>query len=426
GDPGEQVDVVQFKQRLVFVQLGVGQRIDGSVGEMTENQVHFARAAVPGSEKKLAPTRVQPLSRSCRAHDEPFPVCRAAHIAWMTRPVSLAHGRGAHKLAAMRPSLLDPLFVPITSLAGVGPKIANLIAKVVPADISDRPARAGDLIFTLPNSVIDRRNRPGIALAPGGAIVTLDVTVDRHQPAPPGNRSVPYRVYAFDDTGEIALTFFHANTAWLERSLPVGEEVTVSGRMEWFNGRPSMVHPDYIARAADAGGLPLVEPVYPLTAGLSGKVLRRAIGQALERVPELPEWQDAEVMRRQTFPPLCEALSRIHNPADPIDVSPDSAAWRRLAYDEFLAGQISLALVRATVRKLSGRPLTGDGKLIAAIKRALPYELTGSQTQALAEIDADLQKPERMLRLLQGDVGSGKTVVALLAMARAVEAGGQA
>ncbi|MEP9395761.1 ATP-dependent DNA helicase RecG [Mesorhizobium sp. KR2-14] len=326
----------------------------------------------------------------------------------------------------MRPSLLDPLFVPITSLAGVGPKIADLIAKVVPADISDRPTRAGDLIFTLPNSVIDRRNRPGIALAPGGAIVTLDVTVDRHQPAPPGNKSVPYRVYAFDDTGEIALTFFRANTAWLERALPVGEEVTVSGRMEWFNGRPSMVHPDHIARVADAGGLPLVEPVYPLTAGLSGKVLRRAIGQALERVPELPEWQDADVMRRQTFPPLREALGRIHNPADPIDVSPDSAAWRRLAYDEFLAGQISLALVRATVRKLSGRPLTGDGRLIAAIKRALPYELTGSQTQALAEIDADLQKPERMLRLLQGDVGSGKTVVALLAMARAVEAGGQA
>lgn len=326
----------------------------------------------------------------------------------------------------MRPSLLDPLFVPITSLAGVGPKIADLIAKVVPADLSDRPARAADLAFTLPNSVIDRRNRPGIALAPSGAIVTLDVTVDRHQPAPRGNKSVPYRVYAFDDTGEIALTFFHANASWLERALPVGEEVIVSGRMEWFNGRPSMVHPDHIARKAEAGGLPLVEPVYPLTAGLSPKVLRRAIGQTLERVPELPEWQDADVMRRQTFPAMRDALHRIHHPADPLDVSPDSAAWRRLAYDEFLAGQISLALVRATVRKLSGRPLTGDGKLIAAVKSALPYELTRSQTEALAEIDADLQKPERMLRLLQGDVGSGKTVVALLSMARAVEAGGQA
>ncbi|SFT92738.1 ATP-dependent DNA helicase RecG [Mesorhizobium sp. YR577] len=326
----------------------------------------------------------------------------------------------------MRPNSLDPLFVSITSLAGVGPKVAELIKKVVPADISDRDARAGDLIFTLPHSVIDRRNRPGIALAPSGAIVTLEVRIDRHQPPPRGNKSVPYRVYAFDDTGEIALTFFHANTGWLEKAMPVGEDVVVSGRMEWFNGRPSMVHPDHIARAGDTESLPLVEPVYPLTAGLSGKVLRRAIGQALERVPALPEWLDPDVMRRQSFPAFGEALNRIHNPADPIDVLPDSAAWRRLAYDEFLAGQISLALVRATVRRLSGRPLAGDGRLIAALRNALPYALTQSQTQALAEIDADLQKPERMLRLLQGDVGSGKTVVALLAMARAVEAGGQA
>jgi len=344
----------------------------------------------------------------------------------MTRPVSLAHGRGVHKLTIMRPSLLDPLFVPITSLAGVGPKIAELVARVVPADLGDRLPRAGDLIFTLPNSVIDRRNRPEIALAPAGAIVTLEVTVDRHQPSPRGNKSVPYRVYAFDDTGEIALTFFHANAAWLERSLPVGEKVIVSGRMEWFNGRPSMVHPDHIARADEADGLPLLEPVYPLTAGLSPKTLRRAIAQALERVPAMPEWQDADVLRRQTFPSFRDALSRIHNPADPLDISPDSSPWRRLAYDEFLAGQIALALVRATVRKLSGRPLTGDGRLAAALKHALPYELTGSQTRALAEIDADLQKPERMSRLLQGDVGSGKTVVALLSMARAVEAGGQA
>ena len=151
----------------------------------------------------------------------------------------------------MRPSLLDPLFVPLTSLDGVGPKVAELIEKVVAADLSDRRARAGDLLFMLPHSVIDRRNRPGIAFAPEGAIVTLDVRVDRHQPPPRGNRSVPYRVYAHDDTGEIGLTFFHAKREWLERAMPVGEHIVVSGRMEWFNGRPTMVHPDHIARAGD-------------------------------------------------------------------------------------------------------------------------------------------------------------------------------
>ncbi|TIN21749.1 MAG: ATP-dependent DNA helicase RecG [Mesorhizobium sp.] len=320
----------------------------------------------------------------------------------------------------MRPSILDPLFVPITSLAGVGPKVGALIEKVVAADLGDRAARAGDLLFVLPHTVIDRRSRPGIAGSAEGQIVTLDVRIDRHQPPPRGNRSVPYRVYAHDDTGEIALTFFHAHASYLEKAMPEGEHVVVSGRMEWFNGRPSMVHPDHIALASEAENLPLVEPVYPLTAGLSGKVLRRAIGQALARVPEFPEWQDGAFMRRHTFAAFGDALARIHNPADPIDVSVDGAAWRRLAYDE------SLALVRAKVRRLSGRPLVGDGSIVEKLRAALPYSLTASQEFALAEINADLADPERMLRLLQGDVGSGKTVVALLAMARAVEAGGQA
>ncbi|MCV3241593.1 ATP-dependent DNA helicase RecG [Mesorhizobium sp. ZC-5] len=326
----------------------------------------------------------------------------------------------------MRPSLLDPLFVPLTSLEGVGPKVADMIEKVVPADLTDRRGRAGDLLFTLPHSIIDRRNRPGIAFSPAGAIVTLDLRVDRHQPAPRGNRSVPYRVYAHDDTGEIGLTFFHAHAAYLEKAMPVGENIVVSGRMEWFNGRPTMVHPDHIALAGQADGLPLLEPVYPLTAGLSSKVLRRAIGQALARLPQLPEWLDADIKRRQTFPLFDEALQRLHNPADPIDVSPENPAWRRLAYDELLAGQISLALVRARTRRLSGRPLKGDGRIVEHLRAALPYSLTRSQEQALAEINADLASSDRMLRLLQGDVGSGKTVVALLAMARAVEASGQA
>ena len=326
----------------------------------------------------------------------------------------------------MRPSLLDPLFSSITTLAGVGSKVATLIERVLPVDLGDREARVGDLLFVLPNSVIDRRNRPGIANAIEGAIVTLEVRIDRHQPPPRGNRSVPYRVYAHDDTSEITLTFFHAHASYLEKAMPEGELVVVSGRMEWFNGRPSMVHPDHIALASDAGNLPLVEPVYPLTAGLSSKVLRRAIGQALERVPALSEWQDAGFMRRHTFPSFAAALGRVHNPESPIDAQPESAAWRRIAYDEFLAGQLSLALVRSRIRKLSGRPLNGDGRIIERLRTALPYSLTDSQEAALAEILTDLATPERMLRLLQGDVGSGKTVVALLAMARAVEAGGQA
>jgi ATP-dependent DNA helicase RecG len=325
----------------------------------------------------------------------------------------------------MRPNLLDPLFAPATTLDGVGPKVAGLIANVVPTDTAGREVRVGDLIFVLPGSVVDRRQRYAIADAPDGALVTLEVTIARHQPPPGGRGSAPYRIFAHDETEEIALTFFHAKGEWLQKALPEGERMLVSGRLEWFNGRPSMVHPDHMVPVARAAELPALEPVYPLTAGLSAKVLRRAILGAVARLPDLPEWLDPELMRRRSFPSLRMALHRLHDPSDPLDIDPDSAAWRRLAYDELLAGQLALALVRAKLRHVSGRPLDGDGRLEAAIRAALPYSLTGAQEQALAEIHADLASEKRMLRLLQGDVGSGKTVVALLAMARAAEAGGQ-
>jgi ATP-dependent DNA helicase RecG len=326
----------------------------------------------------------------------------------------------------MRPSLLDPLFAPATSLEGIGKKTVELIEKVVPADTSSRDLRVADLLFLLPHSVIDRRNRPGIAYAPQGAIVTLEVLIDQHQPPPRGKRNVPYRIFAHDDTGEIALTFFHAQQVWLEKAMPVGEHVIISGKMEWYNGRPSMVHPDHIALASQPQDLPLIEPVYPLTAGLSPRILRRGTSEALRRVPDLPEWLDPHVVRQNGFPGFAAALNQLHNPAEPEDVAPEGPAWRRVAYDEFLAGQVALALVRAHTRRLCGRPLKGDGVIARKIRDNLPYSLTRSQEDALAEIQSDLESPERMLRLLQGDVGSGKTVVALLAMAQAIEAGGQA
>ena len=326
----------------------------------------------------------------------------------------------------MRPSLLDPLFAPAVALDGVGPRIAALIAQIAPGDHSGEELRVGDLLFILPHALIDRRNRPGIAQAPEGAVVTLDLRVDRHQPSPRGRPNVPYRVFAHDDTGEIALTFFHARPSWLEKVLPEGGQVVVSGRMEWFNGRPSMVHPDHILPAEDAESLPSIEPVYPLTAGLSPKTLRKAVTQALERLPSLPEWLEPAFLRQRTLPGFGDALRLIHHPGGPGDAGPEGAGWRRLAYDELLAGQLALALVRARTRRLTGRALSGDGRLTAALREALPYALTASQETATAEIEADLAKPARMLRLLQGDVGAGKTVVALFAMARAVEAGAQA
>ncbi|MEX3008940.1 ATP-dependent DNA helicase RecG [Hoeflea sp. TYP-13] len=324
----------------------------------------------------------------------------------------------------MRPNLLDPLFVPITSFTGIGPKIAALIAKALGRESAD-DTRAVDLLLLPPHRLIDRRNQPGVAYSPEHAIVTLKLHVDRHQPSPRGKGNVPYRVFAHDETGDIALTFFHARQSWLERSLPVGETVLVSGKVDWFNGRASMVHPDRMALAEDIDNFPLVEPVYPLTAGLSPKLLQRAVDSAVAALPDLPEWLNEAFLVQNGLPDFAAAVRGLHAPRDEHDMNPNAPARRRLAYDELLAGQLSLALVRQRIRKLQGRPVKGDGSVREKLLEALPFQLTESQREAIADILKDMQSPNRMLRLLQGDVGSGKTAVALFAMAACAEVGGQ-
>ncbi len=325
----------------------------------------------------------------------------------------------------MRPALLDPLFSSVASLSGVGPKLAQLLASLLGREDAD-DARVVDLLFLAPFRLIDRRNQPGIALSQQGALVTITGRVDRHQPPPRGKSNLPYRVFVHDETGELALTFFRVKGNWLEKALPIDETVVVSGKVDWFNGRPSMVHPDLMVKAREAENLPLVEPVYPLTAGLSPKVLRKAVEHALERVPDLPEWADPPLVVRQGFPSVRQSFVDLHHPRDEQDIDPQAPARRRLAYDEFLAGQVSLALVRQKLRKVPGTPVKATGAISGKILSALPFSPTGSQTQAIADILADMASDTRMLRLLQGDVGAGKTLVALLAMAAVVESGGQA
>lgn len=325
----------------------------------------------------------------------------------------------------MRPNLLDPLFVPLTSFSGIGPKTASLVARAMGRENAE-DARSVDLLLLPPHRLIDRRHQPGVAHATENTIVTLKLHVDRHQPSPRGRPNVPYRVQAHDDTGDITLTFFHARQQWLEKALPIGETVLVSGKVEWFNGRPSMVHPDRMALESDIESFPMIEPVYPLTAGLSAKILQRAIEQAVKTMPTLPEWLDPAFLTRNELPGFESAVISLHTPQDTHDMLPNAPARRRLAYDELLAGQLSLALVRQRVRKLLGRAVHGNGTVQDKILSALPFRLTDSQRSAVADILKDMESQERMLRLLQGDVGSGKTIVALLAMVACVEAGGQA
>ena len=326
----------------------------------------------------------------------------------------------------MRPIELTPLFASLQSLTGIGPRLVLLLKKCLDLPPGATEPRVLDLLWHLPNGVIDRRAEPKVAVAVPGSIATLKVRILKHKVPPRGNRRAPYKVLAEDDTGRLELVFFHAEHKFIERQLPVGEERYVSGRVERYADTLQMSHPDYIVAAQARDELPLLEPVYPLTAGLSGKVVQKATRQALDRIRPLPEWQDPAWHKARDWPSFSEALHRLHRPVDTSDVSPGSTAWQRLAYDELLAGQLALGLVRQSIKGQRGRSVKGSGTVRAHIVDALPFSLTSSQRKAIYEIEADMAAAQRMLRLLQGDVGSGKTIVALMAMSIAVEAGAQA
>src|SRR3982075_2371529 len=323
----------------------------------------------------------------------------------------------------MRPALLNPLFAPVTSLAGVGPKQDKLFRYLL--DREDTP-RLVDLLLHLPASVIDRRARPKIRDAVPGTVVTLEVTVDRHRPTPARNHRAPHLVYASDETGDVVLTYFRAQSGYVEKLLPVGARRYVSGTAQMYDGTLQITHPDRVVDEAGFAKLSGIDPVYPLTEGLALGSVRRAIAQALQKLPDLPEWISPEVIKRCKFPPIAEALNRVHLPVELTDILPDGPFWSRLAFDELLAGQLALALVRAQLRRPAGDRHAGDGQLRNKVIDALPYALTASQRQASAAISDDLRQPVRMLRLLQGDVGSGKTVGALLAAAALAAVGKQA
>ena len=317
----------------------------------------------------------------------------------------------------MRPEILYPLFAPVTSLSGVGPRIAKSIEKVA-------GPRIVDLFWHLPNGIIDRRHAPRVADAEPGVVATMTVRVVRHQKS--GNPRRPYKVYCADDSGTLALVFFHARPDYLRRVLPEGETRVVSGTVEIFGREIQITHPDHIGTLEELERLQPPGRAYPFPARLTPKVLGKAIRAALQPAPGPDEWIDLAFLARHGWKPWHAALGEAHAPADAAALEPTSATRQRLAFDELLANQLALALVRANMRRVAGRGLEGDGRLRRKVTQALPFRLTGSQEKALDDIAADMAADTRMLRLLQGDVCSGKTVVAFLSMLNAVECGAQA
>ena len=329
----------------------------------------------------------------------------------------MAKSRGPEAHTAMRPQSLIPLFAQVTSLPGIGPRLGKLVEKLVGPLVVD-------MLWHLPFAVTDRRNAPEVAAAKPGEIATLTVTVEQH--VVPSNRRQPYRVWCSDETGRICLTYFNGREDYLKKLLPPGEIRVISGRVEQYQGEVQMTHPDHVVPLSERESILRVEPVYGLTAGLTQRPVQKAVAGAVERAPELAEWQDAAWLAKQKWAGWKASLVTVHAPTDEADLSPLHPSRARLAFDELLASQLAIALVRHHQRSVAGRITRGDGCLQNRALAALPFKLTPSQTFATAEIAADMAAPERMVRLLQGDVGSGKTLVAFLAMLIAVEAGAQA
>jgi len=316
----------------------------------------------------------------------------------------------------VRPAILDPLFASVTVLPGIGSQLAKLFERLAGPLVVD-------LLWHLPSGIVDRRSSPPIKELQPDQIVTIAVRVEAHQP---GRGPRPYRVICADATGRLTLTYFNVKGDYLARLLPVGADRVVSGRVEFYNGAPQIAHPDLVLRPDELDRLKPIEPVYPLTAGLVPRLVQRAVATALDRAPDLPEWIDPHLGERRLWPAWAEAVRRVHSPTSEADLSPTEPARERLAYDEVFASQLAVALVRALRRREQGRAIVGSGALTGRVEKGLGFALTGAQRMAITEIAADMAQPRRMMRLLQGDVGSGKTVVALLAMLAAVENGGQA
>ena len=315
-----------------------------------------------------------------------------------------------------RPEILFPLFAELEGLDGIGPKTAKHYKGLA----VETPK---DLLLTLPVGGVDRTRRASIREAELPGIVTVEVEVGPHRK--PASRGRPYRVQVTDAATSFELVFFHARGDYLARILPTGSRRVVSGKVELFDGMAQMVHPDHILPPAEATDIPAYEPVYPLTAGVTQKGIAKAVASALPRAPYLGEWIDLELLRQRKWPAWPEALEQVHRPEGPETLARSHPARERLAYDELLAHQLTLGLARLKVKRAKGRVTEGAGDLRAKVLKSLPYSPTGAQERAMAEIAGDMAGPLRMNRLLQGDVGAGKTLVALMALLVAVEAGGQ-
>ncbi|MFZ4541844.1 MAG: ATP-dependent DNA helicase RecG [Rickettsiales bacterium] len=332
----------------------------------------------------------------------------------------------------LRPRELEPWFCPVDSLKYIGPASTEVLTRLlrITREVEEaltRPPVLRDLLLHLPVDTLDRRIIRPIAEVKAGEYATFNVQIAEHVPPPRIKRKIPYRVVTQDEAGDVlTLTYFHVKDNYPLRMMPVGERRILCGTVEMYDGQATISHPDIVAPVEKAAQVLKLAPIYPLTAGLSQRVLHKAIEQALARMKPLPEWQDPAFMAEHGFVSVTESLKRLHYPEDTADITPTGAPRSRVAYDELLASQLALALAKRMVQRQESYVIQHDEKVEDIWRKALPFTLTNGQEQVLRDIRTDMQGGHRMVRLLQGDVGSGKTILAFAAMAQAIAKGHQA
>lgn len=338
----------------------------------------------------------------------------------------------------MRPQILNYLFSPITVLSGVGPKASNTFKRLLGVKTIEESGSSNndskkysfcrilDLVFHKPSDVIERIENPHLFDVKDGEVITVKVTVESHEK--PLRKGRPYRITCYNPSGYITVVFFQVYQDYIDKNFPIGAEIVISGKVEQYSGGLQMTHPDHVVRPEDIGKIKKIEAKYSLVAGISQKFLSKTIDNALQNVPELSEWIDSGLVKQEKWNSWRESLIKLHNPEKKDDLEPNSLHVRRLAYDELLASQLSMAIVKRNISYDSGEFHdidTGEKSLRQKLLELLPFKLTGGQEKVLADIDDDLRSTKKMLRLLQGDVGAGKTVVALLSAVSMVQLGKQ-
>ena len=311
----------------------------------------------------------------------------------------------------MRPKILYNLFSNIISIKGIGPKYAKLIERLCGNHLID-------LLFHKPVAFIDRRNNPKIIDLEENSISTLIVTIDRHVPA--FNKRMPYRINCSDDTGQMSIVYFNIRGPYLRTVMPQGSKKVISGKIEKYKDSFQMTHPHHVASIEQLENIKTIETIYPLTGGLSAKPLRNAINKSLESIENLPEWISPDLLKKKKWDSWDLSLKLLHNPKEIIN-SVNTVHLERLAFDELLSHQLTIRLIKQKIKKIKGNELKLTKILTSQLMELLDFKLTEDQIKTISEISNDLSSSNKMLRLIQGDVGSGKTIVSLFSMLQVIE-----